>query len=327
MARSLSLPLRSCRLSFTYFPSVPARLARSVLVIPGSCPQWLEGALHSEADYVLLDCADTVAPGDKLAARANIIGALTSFDWRAHGKTLCVRINGLDTRYMYRDVIELLEQAGAHIDTLLVPRVGVAADLYMLDCLLTQIEMNCDLSERIGIEASIETTLGLSHVEEIARASPRLEALHFGSADLAASCRARTVSVGGLNPDYPGDQWHAAMQRVLVACRAHGLRAIDGPYGDVQDADGYRAAARRGAALGFEGKWALHEVQVSLANEVMTPPDVDVECARRILAAIEEAVHAGRGVAQLDGHTIDAASAHMAENLVRQADAIAARLR
>lgn len=314
-------------MSFTQFPSARARLERSLLVIPGTCPQWFADALHSEADYVLLDCADTVAPGDKLTARANIIETLNAHDWRAHGKSMCVRINGLDTRYMYRDVIELVEQAGAHIDTLLVPRVGVAADIYMLDCLLTQLEMACELPERIGIEAMIETTLGLSHVEDIARASTRLEALHFGSADFAASCRARTVSVGGLNPDYPGDQWHAAMQRVLVASRAHGLRAIDGPYGDAQDTDGYIAAARRAAALGFEGKWALHEVQVSLANEVMTPPADDVECARRILAAIEEAVIAGRGAAQLDGHMIDAASAHMAENLVRQADAIVARQR
>lgn len=312
-------------MSFTHFPSAPARLARSVLLVPGSCPQWFEDALHSEADVVLLDCADSVAPGDKLAARANIITALNTLDWREHGKRACVRINGLDTRYMYRDVIELVEQAGTHIDGLLLPRVGVAADLYVLDCLLTQIETACALPARIAVEAMIETALGLAHVEDIARGSTRLEALHFGSADLAASCRARTVSVGGLNPDYPGDQWHAAMQRVLVACRAHGLRAIDGPFGDVDDAAGYGAAARRAAALGYEGKWAVHEGQVVLANEVMTPSPTDVECARRILAAIEDAVTAGRGHAQLDGHLIDAASAHMAENLVRQADAIAAR--
>lgn len=314
-------------MSFTQYPSARARLERSVLLVPGSCPQWFEDALDSEADYVLLDCADAVAPGDKLTARANIITALNSLDWRGHGKTVSVRINGLDTRYMYRDVIELVEQAGAHIDTLLLPRVGVAADVYMLDCLLTQIEMACEFADRIGLEVLVESALGLAHVDDIARASPRLEALHFGSADLAASCRARTVSVGGLNPDYPGDQWHAAMQRVLVACRAHGLRAVDGAFGDVQDAEGYIAAARRAAALGYEGKWALHEVQVSLANEVMTPSPTDVDCARRILVAIEEAVAAGRGAAQLDGHMIDAASAHMAENLVRQADAIAARQR
>ena len=314
-------------MSFTQYPSARARLQRSLLAVPGTCVQWFEDALHCEADYVLLDCADAVAPGDKLTARANVIAALNDLDWRGHGKSVCVRINGLDTRYMYRDVIELVEQAGAHIDTLLIPRVGVAADVYMVDCLLTQIEMACDLGERIGIEAMIETTLGMANVEAIAHASPRLEALHFGIADFAASCRARTVSIGGLNPDYPGDQWHAAMQRVLVACRALGLRAIDGPYDDIQDADGFIAAARRAAALGFEGKWAIHTAQVALANDVMTPPEEDVACARLILAAIAEAVTAGRGAAQLDGRMIDAASAHMAENLVRQAEAIAAQRR
>jgi citrate lyase subunit beta/citryl-CoA lyase len=314
-------------LSFTHYPPARARLQRSLFAVPGTAPQLFEVALNSAADYVLLDCADAVAPGDKLVARANIITALKDCDWRGHGKSISVRINGLDTRYMYRDVIELVEQAGAHIDTLLIPRVGVAADIYILDCLLTQLEMACELPERIGIEALIETTLGMAHVEDIARASPRLEALHFGIADYAASCRARIVSIGGMNPDYPGDQWHASLQRVLVACRAHGLRAIDGPFDDLHDADGYIAAARRSAALGFEGKWAIHPAQVELANDVMTPPHEDIECARRILAAIEEAVSAGRGVAQLDGRMIDAASAHMAENLVRQADAIAAQRR
>jgi len=235
-------------LSFTHFPPARARLQRSELVVPGTCPQLFDAALSSAADYILLDCEDAVAPGDKLTARATVITALRELDWRAHGKTVSVRINGLDTRYMYRDLIELVEQAGAHIDTLLIPRVGVAADIYVVDCLLTQVEMACELPARIGIEALIETTLGMANVDDIARASPRLEALHFGIDDYAASCRARTVAIGGLNPDYPGDQWHASLQRVLVACRAHGLRAIDGPYGDIADATvswPRRVAARR----------------------------------------------------------------------------------
>jgi citrate lyase subunit beta/citryl-CoA lyase len=235
-----------------------------------------------------------------------------------------VRINGLDTHYMYRDVVDIVEQAGAHLDTVLVPKVGTPADLYLVDCLLTQIEDALRLPHRIGLEALIETALGMSNVEAIAAASPRLEALHFGVADFAASCRARTLVIGGLHADYPGDQWHASLQRMLVACRANGLRAIDGPFGDFGDAAGYRAAARRAAVLGFEGKWAIHPSQIAIANEEMSPPAADVDKARRILVALEEAASQGKGAAQLDGRMIDAASARMAEALVRQADAIAA---
>lgn len=312
-------------MSFTQHPPVRARLQRSELAVPGSNPAMFEKALHSAADFVFLDCEDAVAPGDKAAARRNIIAALNDLDWRGHGKTISVRINGLDTHYMYRDVVDIVEQAGARLDTVLVPKVGTPADLYMVDCLLTQIEDAQGYTQRIGLEALIETALGMANVEAIAQASPRLEALHFGVADFAASCRARTVVIGGLNPDYPGDQWHASLQRMLVACRAFGLRAIDGPFGDFNDADGYRAAARRAAALGFEGKWAIHPSQIPLANEVMSPPAAEVARAQRILAALAAAAAQGKGAAQLDGRMIDAASARMAENLVRQADAIAAR--
>jgi len=163
----------------------------------------------------------------------------------------------------------------------------------------------------------IETALGMANVEAIAQSSPRLEAMHFGVADYSASCRARTVVIGGLNPDYPGDQWHAALSRVVVACRAYGLRPIDGPYGDFKDPEGYLQSARRAAALGLEGKWAIHPSQIALANEVFTPPPAEVERAQRILAALDEAAREGRGAAQLDGKMIDAASARMAENVVR----------
>lgn len=312
-------------MSFTQHPPVRARLQRSELAVPGSNPAMFEKALHSAADFVFLDCEDAVAPGDKAAARRNIIAALNDLDWRGHGKTVSVRINGLDTHYMYRDVVDIVEQAGARLDTVLVPKVGTPSDLYMVDCLLTQIEEAQGYTQRIGLEALIETALGMANVETIAQASPRLEALHFGVADFAASCRARTVVIGGLNPDYPGDQWHASLQRMLVACRAFGLRAIDGPFGDFNDADGYRAAARRAAALGFEGKWAIHPSQIPLANEVMSPPAAEVARAQRILEALAAAAAQGKGAAQLDGRMIDAASARMAENLVRQADAIAAR--
>jgi len=263
--------------------------------VPGSNPEMFEKALASEADFVFLDCEDAVAPDDKAAARKNIIAALNDLDWRGHGKTVSVRINGLDTHYMYRDVIDIVEQAGDKLDTILIPKVGTVADVYMVDCLVTQIEDAYGREHRIGLEALIETALGMANVEDIARSGKRLEALHFGVADYAASCRARTVVIGGLNPDYPGDQWHASLQRMLVACRAFGLRAIDGPFGDFNDPDGYIDAAKRAAALGFEGKWAIHPSQIALANEVMSPPAAEVERARRILQALEEAQAAGRG--------------------------------
>ena len=236
-----------------------------------------------------------------------------------------MRINGLDTHYMYRDLIDVVEQAGASVDTILVPKAGVPGDIYTVDALLTQIETAMGLTRRIGVEALIETALGMANVEAVAASSPRLEALHFGVADYAASCRARTITIGGLNPDYPGDQWHSALSRMLVTCRANGLRAIDGPFGDFGDPEGFTAAARRAAALGYDGKWAIHPSQIDLANEVFTPPESEVAQARRVLEALEEAAAAGRGAAQLDGRMIDAASARMARNVVETAEAISSR--
>ena len=298
------------------------RLHRSELAVPGSRPELFEKAAASGADYVFLDLEDAVAPDEKEAARRNVIEALGDVDWRGSNKTISVRVNGLDTHYMYRDLIDVVEQAGAHLDTILVPKVGVPGDIYAVDALLTQLEQAMGLSHRIGVEALVETALGMANVEAVAASSPRLEALHFGVADYAASCRARTISIGGLNPDYPGDQWHSALSRMLVACRANGLRAIDGPFGDFGDPDGFLAGARRAAALGYEGKWAIHPAQIDLANEVFTPPESEVDQARRVLEALEEAAAEGRGAAQLDGRMIDAASARMARNVVETAEAI-----
>lgn len=312
-------------MSFTQYAPVRQRLQRSELAVPGSNPRMFEKALTSEADYVFLDLEDAVAPDDKPKARKNVIEALNDLDWRGHGKTVSVRINGLDTHYMYRDVVDVVEQAGHKLDTILIPKVGVPADVYVVDCLVTQIEQAVGIKHRIGLEALIEITLGMANVEAIAQSSKRLEALHFGVADFAASCRARTVNIGGLNPDYPGDQWHASLQRMVIACRAYGLRAIDGPFGDFNDPEGYKAAARRAAALGYEGKWAIHPSQIPLANEIMSPPEKEVTRAKRVLEALAEAAKAGKGAAQLDGKMIDAASARMAENIVRQAEAIAAK--
>lgn len=312
-------------MSHTQYAPCRQRLQRSELAVPGSNPGMMEKAANSAADYVFLDLEDAVSPADKEKARRNIIEALNEIDWRARGKTVSVRINSIDTHYMYRDLVDVVEQAGHKLDTILIPKVGVAADVYLVDAILTQIEEAKGIEHRIGIEALIEITLGMAHVNEIARSSPRMEALHFGVADYAASCRARTTNIGGLNPDYPGDQWHHGLSQMLVACRAFGIRAIDGPFGDFNDPDGYLDAARRAAAMGYEGKWAIHPSQIELANTVFSPPADEVDRAHRILQALEQAAAEGKGAASLDGRMIDAASARMAENLVNTDQAIKAK--
>lgn len=314
-------------MSHTLYENTVQRVQRCELAVPGSNPGMFEKALNSGVDFVFLDLEDAVAPDDKVQARKNVIQALNDLDWKGHGITVSVRINGLDTQFMVRDVVDLVEQAGSKIDTLLIPKAGVYADVYMVEAMVTQLEKQQGLTNRIGLEALIETALGMANVEDIARngTAGRLEALHFGVADYAASNRARTTNIGGLNPDYPGDQWHSAISRMIVACRAYGLRPIDGPFGDIKDPDGYVLAAKRAAALGCEGKWAIHPTQVEFANTVFTPPEREIEKAKRILAALKEAAAQGKGAAALDGRLIDAASERMANNVVKVADAIAAK--
>ena len=303
-------------MSHKYYKPARSRLQRSELAVPGSSPKMFEKALNSDADYVFLDLEDAVSPNDKVDARANVVKALNEINWRDKGKTISVRINSLDTHFMYSDLVELVEQAGKNIDTILVPKVGTASDVYMVDCLLTQIETNKKIENKIGIECLIETALGMSNIKEIAKSSERLEALHFGVADYAASLRARTGVIGGLNPDYPGDQWHHGLSELVMTCRAYGLRAIDGPFGDFNDPDAYIASAKRAAAIGIEGKWAIHPSQIDLANKVFSPPETEVKKAKRILEELDKAAKEGKGAAQLDGRMIDAASARMAENIV-----------
>ncbi len=315
-------------MSHTLYQANVQRVQRCELAVPGSNPQLFEKALKSGVDFVFLDLEDAVAPDDKLQARKNVIQAINELDWRGYGINLSVRINGLDTQYMVRDVVDLVEQAGDKIDTILIPKVGVYSDVYMVEAMLNQLEMQQNLKRKIGIEALIETALGMANVEDIAKQGAlggRLEALHFGVADYAASNRARTVNIGGLNPDYPADQWHFALSRMIVACRAFGLRPIDGPFGDIQDPEGFILAAKRAAALGCEGKWAIHPSQITLANQVFTPLEAEVNKAKRILQALEKAAAEGKGAAALDGRLIDAASARMANNIVNMALAIAAK--
>ncbi len=324
-------------MSFTVVEQVTPRLNRSELAVPGSRSELFEKAAGGGADIVFLDLEDAVAPDDKPQARKNVVQGLNDLDWRQ--KTVSVRINGLDTHYMYRDVVDVVEQAGKHVDLIMIPKVGTAADVYAVDMLVTQVEDAVGLEKRIGFELIIETALGMANVDEIARASKRNETLHFGVADYAASTKARTTNIGGVNADYSvltdadeaggrdvhwGDMWHYAVARMVVTARAYGLRPIDGPFGDFSDDDGYKAAAGRVAALGCEGKWAIHPKQVTLANTCFSPSDAEVEKAKRILAAMEQAAKEGKGAVTLDGRMIDIASIKQAENLVRKAEQIAA---
>ncbi|MFL5767774.1 MAG: HpcH/HpaI aldolase/citrate lyase family protein [Actinomycetota bacterium] len=313
--------------------AVKNRLHRSELAVPGTNVRAMEKAPTLGADLVFLDLEDAVAPDDKEQARANVIEALTSLDWS--GCAVSVRINGLDTHFCYRDVVELVEAAGERLDTILIPKVGSPGDVEFVATLLSQIEQAKGFPP-IDLHILIETAAGMANVEAIARAVPeRLEAMVFGVADYAASVQARTTNIGGANPHYSvltdpddsgarethwGDQWHFGISRMVAACRANGLRPIDGPFGDYQDAEGYRSAARRAAALGCEGKWAIHPSQIPLANEVFTPTDQEISRARRILEAMEEAAKEGKGAVSLDGRLIDAASIRMAENLVAKVE-------
>jgi len=301
----------------------------------------LEKASGLGADVVMLDLEDAVAPDDKPQARLNVITALEELDWT--GCCVSVRINGLDTHYCYRDIVDVVEQSGRFLDTVLVPKVASPGDIHLVATLLDQIEEAVGIERRIGITALIETAAGMVNLDAIAASCPeRLEALIFGVADYAASIQSQTASIGGSDAGYAvitdpsgdseldrqlhwGDQWHYPLARIAVTCRAHGLRPIDGPFGDFGDPDGYLVAAKRAAVLGFEGKWCIHPSQVELANAVFSPDPHLISRTRRIMAAMEEAGRAGKGAVSLDGRLIDAASLRMAEHLLAKIELIEER--
>ena len=322
-------------MSFTSVPSKSIRLNRSELFVPGSKVDLFKKAASSNADIICLDLEDAVAPQDKEQAKKNIIQALQEVDFGK--KTISIRINGLDTHFMYRDVVDLIEKAPGKLDLIMIPKIGTISDVYALDMLCTQVEDAMGLSKRLGFELIIETALGMQNVNEIASYSRRLESLHFGVADYAASTKAKTTVIGGPNPNYHvltdkdekkprekhwGDMWHHAVSKMVIAARANGLRPIDGPFGDFSDQDGYRAQANRSATLGCEGKWAIHPSQIDLANEVMSPSDKEINQAKRILEAMAEAKKEGKGAVSLDGRLIDIASIRQAEVLVEKAKLI-----
>jgi malyl-CoA/(S)-citramalyl-CoA lyase len=318
-------------MSFRIQPAPPARPNRCQLFGPGSRPAIFEKMATSAADVINLDLEDSVAPSDKDSARTNIVAALGDIDWGR--KTMSVRINGLDTPYWYRDVIELLESGAGRLDQIMIPKVGCAADIYAVDALVTAVEAASGREKRIGFEVIIESAAGIAHVEEIAAASPRMQAMSLGAADFAASMGMATTGIGGTQENYYmmregqkywGDPWHWAQTAIVAACRTHGVLPVDGPFGDFSDEDGFRAQARRSATLGMVGKWAIHPKQVALANEVFTPSDAAVAEAREILAAMEEAKAKGEGATVYKGRLVDIASIKQAEGIVRQAEMIAA---
>ena len=319
-------------MSFRIQPAPVARPNRCQLFGPGSRPAIFEKMATSAADVINLDLEDSVAPDDKKAARKNIIQAIGDIDWGT--KTLSVRINGLDTPYWYRDVVDLLEQASDRIDQIMIPKVGCAADIYAVDALASAIEAARGRAKPISFEVIIESAAGIAHVEEIAASSPRLQAMSLGAADFAASMGMQTTGIGGTQENYYmyragqkhwSDPWHWAQAAIVAACRTHGVLPVAGPFGAFSDDEGFVAQARRSATLGMVGKWAIHPKQVALANEVFTPSAEQVKEAREILAAMAQAKKDGAGATVYKGRLVDIASIKQAEVIVSQSELINAQ--
>jgi citrate lyase subunit beta/citryl-CoA lyase len=300
-------------LSVGALPDRPARLRRSCLAVPGSDPKMMARAAGTEADQVFLDLEDAVAPNEKKGARAKVVEALNSNDYG--DKIVVVRVNDATTRYQYDDVIELVRGAGAKLDCLMIPKVQDAGQLWFVENLLNQLESDLELDRRIGLEVQIETGTGSVNMTEIARVTDRIETLIFGPGDYAANQGVPQLDLGMIERDYPGHQWHYILAQIVNTARAVGCDAIDGPYGDYGDPEGYRESATRAKLLGIDGKWCIHPSQVAIANEVFAPSKEQFDHAERMLAAYDEAVRAGRGAASLDGKMIDEASRKMAEKL------------
>lgn len=281
----------------------------------------VEKGLSSGADLLFLDLEDAVAPDSKAEARKNVIHAVAELDWR--GRPPMYRMNALDTPFFYRDVIEVVEGAGEDLGLILVPKVERPEDLATLDTLLRSVEVASGLQPgKIKLEAQIETALGLVNIDAIARATDRLEALHFGPGDYAASVRMPQTSIGTMDEWddlYPGHRFHYVMHRIVVAARAAGLRAMDGPVADFRDEEGLRKSCLLARSIGFDGKWCIHPGQIEAANELFSPSEDEVEWARKVVGAYEEAAAAGSGSISVDGKMVDAASIRMARNTLNLA--------
>jgi citrate lyase subunit beta/citryl-CoA lyase len=280
----------------------------------------IERAAGGDADFVFLDLEDAVAPAEKVPSRAKIVHGLRTHDWGR--KTRAFRMNSLDTQWAYEDVIQIVEQAGDHLDMIIIPKVKRASDVLWVDTLLAQIEAKLGMTRKIGLEVLIEEVEAMVNAEEIAASTPRLKALIFGPGDYSASQGVRSNAVSGESKDYPGDVWHYARNKVVIAAKAAGIDAVDGPFADFSDPDGYRRECTKAAVLGFSGKWCIHPSQVPIANEVFSPTVQQVERARKLVTAYEEAERQGLGSVAVDGVMVDAASVRLVRNITNKADLI-----
>jgi citrate lyase subunit beta / citryl-CoA lyase len=296
------------------------RLRRSELSTPASNERMIEKSASSSADLVFLDLEDSVAPNEKVGARAKAIQALKSLDWGK--KTRAVRINDLETEYAYQDIISIVEEAGEYLDIIIIPKAKTARDVWWVDVLLTQIEKRLQRTRRIGLEVLIEEVEAMIHVEEIARSSPRLEALIFGPGDYSASQGVDAKYIGNDLATYPGDLWHYARNKVIIAARAAGIDAIDGPYLDFKNAEGYRRECARSKVLGIVGKWAIHPDQIDSANQLFSPSQEEVDRARKLDATYTEAQEKGLGAVAFEGKMIDVAVVRNARNILVKAEMI-----
>jgi malyl-CoA/(S)-citramalyl-CoA lyase len=291
--------------------------ARSMLFVPGTRPDMMAKAAASAADAVCLDLEDSVTPADKPAAREHVIRALRDIDFGRRARL--VRVNALDTPFAYRDLVDVVEGAGERLDAVMLPKAGSARDVWFVDTLLTQLEAHVGRTTPIGIEAQIESAAGFVNLREIAGASPRLRALIFGPGDFAASMRMPSSGIGEFDANdalYPGHRWHAVMLALVAAARTNGLRAIDGPYGQYRDAEGFLRSCRIARVMGFDGKQCIHPSQLATVNEVFSPSAEEVAHARAVVKAVADAAAVGKGAATHDGKMIDAASLRMARTIL-----------
>jgi len=304
----------------------PTRLRRSILSVPSNREKMVLKAFALPVDVIMLDLEDSVPVQEKDEARSRVISILKEQDWG--NKVRCYRINGMDTPFAYRDIVDVVEAVGDRVDVIVIPKVNDAAEVKAIDYLLTQIELRMGFKVPIGLEASIETALGMLKVEEIAFSSPRLESLVFGVADYGASVTMMTKGISGHGDReefYPGHRWHFPLSRMVMAAKAAGLEAIDAPYGDYKDPEGLRQSCVLSAALGYDGKWAIHPDQIGIINAVYTPSAEDVERSRKIMEAYGKAQQEGCGSLAIEGKMVDAASIRVAKMVCAQADAIARR--
>lgn len=296
------------------------RPERSVLAVPASNWRMIEKGVASDADVVFLDLEDAVAAGEKVASRANVVRAFRELDWG--DKPRLYRVNGLDTPYFYRDLIDVIEPAAGAVGLVMLPKCEGPQDVHVVVTLLRQLELGLGLTEQIGLEIQIESPAGFLNAAQIARESVRIESLVFGPGDYAASVGMPVAAIGGddeWDAAYPGHRYHGVMHGILVAGRAAGVRVIDGPYANFRDIEGLRQSARRARALGYDGKWCIHPAQVPVVNEVFSPTPDEVAWAERVVAQAADAAQGGHGALQIDGIMIDAASVKMAERTLSRA--------